>query len=56
MSYGTIDGSKLKWTHEISPNLQSRKQADDSTPEMIHFLTGYGSFAAKLVQMKLKDK
>jgi len=27
----------------------------DPTPEMVHFLTGHGPFAAKLAQMNLKE-
>jgi len=44
-----LEIEKGQWIQEIFSNLQSRKQADhDSTPETLHFLTGYGSFAAKL--------
>jgi len=47
---------KSQWTHEVYPDLRNRKEADhDPTPEMVHFLTGYEPFAAKLAQMALKE-
>jgi hypothetical protein len=51
-----LETEKGQWTHEIYPDLCSRKEMDhDPTPEMVHFLTGHGSFAAKLAQMNLKE-
>jgi len=51
-----LETEKDQWTHEICPDLRSRKEMDhDSTPEMVHFLTGHGPFAAKLAQMNLKE-
>jgi len=35
--------------HTKYSDLRSRKEMDhDPTPEMVHFLTGHGPFAAKL--------
>ncbi|KAH0949537.1 hypothetical protein HN011_012416 [Eciton burchellii] len=46
-----LETEKDQWTHEIYPDLRSRKKVDhDPTPEMVHFLTGHGPFAAKLAQ------
>jgi hypothetical protein len=51
-----LETEKDQWTHEIYPDLRSRKEVNhDPTPEMVHFLTGHGSFAAKLAQMNLKE-
>ncbi|KAH0945800.1 hypothetical protein HN011_002044 [Eciton burchellii] len=48
-----LETEKGQWTHEIYPDLRSRKDVDP-TPEMVHFLMGHGPFAAKLAQMNLK--
>jgi len=51
-----LETEKGQWTHEIYPDLCSRKEMDhDPTPEMVHFLTGHGPFAVKLAQMNLKE-
>jgi len=51
-----LETEKGKWTHEIYPDLRSKKEVNhDPTPEMVHFLTGHGPFAAKLAQMNLKE-
>jgi len=51
-----LETEKGQWTHEIYPDLRSRKEVDhDPMPEMVHFLTGHGAFVAKLAQMNLKE-
>jgi hypothetical protein len=55
-----LETEKGQWTHEIYPDIRSRKEMDhDQTPEMLveiqHFLTGHGPFAEKLAQMNLKE-
>jgi len=51
-----LETEKGQWTHEIYPDLRSRKEVDHNPmPEMVRFLTGHGSFAAKLAQMNLKE-
>ncbi|KAH0949467.1 hypothetical protein HN011_003729 [Eciton burchellii] len=51
-----LETEKGQWTYEIYPKLRSRKEVDhDPTPKMVHFLTGHGSFAAKLAHMNLKE-
>jgi len=51
-----LETEKSQWIHEIYSDLRNRKKTDhDPTPEMIHFLTEHGLFAAKLVQMNLKN-
>ncbi|KAH0944805.1 hypothetical protein HN011_006840, partial [Eciton burchellii] len=55
-----LETGKGQWTHEIYPDIRSRKEMDhDQTPEMLveiqHFLTGHGPFAEKLAQMNLKE-
>jgi len=58
MMCGITDDLKQKKANGYMKYIQisTRKKADhDPTPEMVHFLTGHGSFAAKLAQMNLKD-
>ncbi|KAH0955277.1 hypothetical protein HN011_000717 [Eciton burchellii] len=51
-----LETQKGQWTHEVYPDLRSRKEVDhDPTLEMVHFLTRHGPFAAKLAQMILKE-
>jgi len=51
-----LETEKGQWTHEIYPDLRSRKEIDhDTTSEMVHFLTEHEPFAAKLAQMNLKE-
>jgi len=55
MTYGTVNGPKLKRINELERFFQIFEKADhDPTPEMLHFLAGHGPFA-KLARMNLKN-